>query len=120
MHRREPAPDLELAARVADLDSRDVLRQLERAGRDARPVRMREIATPPCASIHVAVRSRSRVLGAERAADRGLGRDAVAEHVTVTCAGEDAVQLDAREHEQIRSVDGASVRFQWSVIASTS
>ena len=43
VHRREPASDLELAACVEDLDADDAVGQLERAGRDARPVRVREV-----------------------------------------------------------------------------
>ena len=46
-------------------------------------------------------------------------RDAVTEDVAVARAGEEAVQLDAREDED--PVDRvASVIRQWSVIASTS
>ena len=97
VHRRQAAADLELAAGVEDLDARDGLRQLERAGRDAGPVRVGEVGDAavcrdpgrrPGEVEPLALEALERVVDPER------------EDVAVAAAGQQAVELGARQHEQ--------------------
>ena len=101
VNRGQASTDLELAAGVEDLDPEDVLRQLERPGVTPVQYGCARYATPPCSSIQPAVSSRS-AYSAPSAREIGVRADAEAEHVAVTRGREDAVQLDAREHEQAR------------------
>ena len=98
VHGRQAATDLELAPRVEHLDPGDGRRKLEPSGSGSRPVRVGEIRD--------ASRARDPVtgLGEVAALPLELGRVAIdpdAEHVPVAVAGQDAVELDPREHHEL-------------------
>ena len=97
VHRREAAPDLELAAAVVDLDPRDGLGKLERAGCRAGPVGMGEVRDAAVADDPGGGASEIEAVPLELV-ERVV--DAEREHVAVPPVRQDAVQLGARQHEE--------------------
>ena len=120
VHRREAATDLELAPGVVDLDPDDALRKLEARGH-AGPVRMCEVGDAAARDDPLRRLREVGVLLRERPQLVLVRRDAVTENVAVAGAGEDAVQLDAREDEDpvdcVRVGDPPVVRDRQYVVA---